>query len=162
MEETDADLTAWRKHGPVHREGIGIIQPAIFPGEDDLHVVALCRTANAGRVARAESRDGGETWTTPELLDDVPHNNSGLDAGRLADGRVVLVANAVTEGRTPLHALVSDDLGRTFPNGPQVLEDVPGGELSYPSLVVTPGGDGVRIVFTWQRRRIAVATYVPS
>ena len=158
IEETDADLSTWRKHGPIHRDGIGIIQPALFAGDADDHVVALCRTANAGRIARTESSDGGRSWSPPELVDGVPHNNSGLDADRLADGRVVLVANAVTGGRTPLHALVSDDLGRSF-RPPQVLDDVPGGELSYPSLVTTPDGAGVRIVYTWQRRRIAVTSF---
>ena len=158
FEETDAALSTWRKHGPVHVEGIGLIQPALVRGDDDDHVVSFFRTANAGHPARAESRDGGRTWTVPELLTDVPHSNSGLDAERLADGRVVLVANAVGSGRTPLHLLVSDDLGRTFPER-HVLDDVPGGELSYPSLAPTPSGDGVRIVFTWQRRRIAVASF---
>jgi predicted neuraminidase len=86
----------------------------------------------------------------PELVD-VPHSNSGLDAARLDDGRTVLVANAVTTGRSPLHLLVSDDLGRTFAD-PQVLDDEPG-ELSYPSVVAV--GDGVRVVYTSQRRRIA-------
>jgi predicted neuraminidase len=160
IEETDPGATTWRKHGPIHLDGIGIIQPALVRGDGDDHVVALCRTANAGWVARTESRDGGQTWTTPSLLD-VAHNNSGLDAERLADGRVVLVANAVTDGRTPLHALVSDDLGLTF--GPAVvIDDVArGGELSYPSVARTPDGDGVRIAYTWQRRRIGVATFRP-
>ena len=161
IEETDDQLSTWRKHGPIHLDGIGIIQPALFAGDDDGHVVALCRTANAGRIARTASHDGGRTWTPSELVD-VPHNNSGLDADRLADGRVVLVANAVTEGRTPLHALVSDDLGRTFRASPDVLDDVPGGELSYPSLVRTADGGAVRIVYTWQRQRVAVTTFRPS
>jgi predicted neuraminidase len=159
IEETDAGATTWRKHGPIHLDGIGIIQPALVRGEGDGHVVAFCRTANAGRVARTESGDGGRTWTTPALLD-VPHNNSGLDADRLADGRVVLVGNAVTDGRTPLHALVSDDLGLTFGES-VVIDDVAGGELSYPSVAVTPDGGCVRIAYTWQRRRIAVATFRP-
>ena len=159
FEETDAELTSWHKHGPVHLDGIGLIQPALFPGDDDDHVVALCRTANAGHPARTESRDGGRTWTTPDLVGGVPHNNSGLDAHRLPDGRVVLVANAVPSGRTPLHALVSDDLGRTFTE-PEVIDDLPGGgELSYPSVAETADGTGVRIAYTWKRQRIAVATF---
>lgn len=162
IEATDERLATWRKHGPIHAAGIGIIQPALFAGDDDEHVVALCRTANAGRIARTESRDGGCTWAAPELVDGVPHNNSGLDADRLADGRVVLVANAVTVGRSPLHALVSDDLGRSFSGVPYVLEDVPDGELSYPSAVRTADGAALRIVFTWQRRRIAVATFAAT
>lgn len=150
MEETDDELSTWTKHGPVFVEGIGLIQPALVPGDGPGHVVALCRTANAGRVARTESVDGGVTWAMPELID-VPHSNTGLAAARLADGRVLLVANAVPEGRSPLHLLASTDLGRTF-DVVEVLSDEPG-ELSYPSMVVA--GDTVRIVFTWQRRRIA-------
>ena len=150
MEETDDDLSTWRKHGPVFVEGIGLIQPALVPGDDPGHVVALCRTANAGRVARTESFDAGVTWTPPELID-VPHSNTGLDAVRLDDGRIAMVANAVPEGRSPLHLLVSHDLGRTFAID-RVISDEPG-ELSYPAIVAA--GGTLRIVFTWQRRRIA-------
>ena len=161
FEEVDADLTTWRKHGPVHVEGIGVIQPALVRGDEPQELVALFRTAVAGRIARAESHDEGHTWSAPALVD-VPHSNSGIDAARLGDGRLVLVANAVERGRTPLHALVSEDLGRTFAE-PVVLDEVPpGGELSYPSVVTTPAGDAVRIVYTWQRRRIATTTFGPT
>lgn len=156
IEETDERAARWRKHGPVHLEGAGLIQPALVVGDDADHVVALCRTANAGRVARAESLDGGVRWSPPELID-VPHSNSGLDAVRMADGRIVLVANAVSEGRSPLHLLASHDLGRSF-DVVAVLSDEPG-ELSYPSIVVA--GETVRIVFTWQRRRIAYVRLAP-
>lgn len=156
MEETDHQLSTWRKHGPVFAEGIGLIQPALVAGDEPGHIVALCRTANAGRVARTESIDGGVTWSAPTLID-VPHSNTGLDAARLADGRVFLVANAVTEGRSPLHLLVSHDLGRSF-EVVDVVSDEPG-ELSYPSMVVA--GDTLRIVFTWQRRRIAYYEAAP-
>jgi predicted neuraminidase len=153
IEETDATLSTWRKHGPIHAGGIGIIQPALFAGEGESDVVALCRTANAGRVARTESSDGGRTWSEPALID-VPHNNIGLDATRLDDGRVVLVANAVTSGRSPLHVLVSDDLGRTFDRVEVLCGDA--GELSYPS-VVAGAADVVHVVYTSQRTRIAYA-----
>jgi predicted neuraminidase len=153
IEETDDDLARWRKHGPIYRDGVGIIQPALVQGDDDEHLVALCRTANARQVARTESRDGGRAWSEPTLID-VAHNNSGLDAARLVDGRVVLVANAVTSGRTPLHLLVSDDLGRTF-GTTEVIDDEPG-ELSYPSVVAA--GSTVRVVYTWRRERIACRT----
>ena len=157
FEDTDVHLTSWGKHGPVHLPGIGIIQPALFAGDGPDHVVALCRTANAGRVARTESTDAGRTWTVPALVD-VPHNNSGLDAVRLEDGRVVLVANAVERGRSPLHVLVSHDLGRTF-GSPGIL-DATAGELSYPSVVAT-GADEVRVVDTTQRRHIAHCRAIP-
>ena len=150
IEETDDLLGTWRKHGPIHLEGTGIIQPALVAGDEVDHVVALCRTANAGRVARTESHDGGVTWTTPELIN-VPHNNSGLDATRLPNGRVALVANAVTSGRSPLHVLLSSDLGRTF-DIDEVVSGEPG-ELSYPSVALAAGA--IRIVYTWQRERIA-------
>jgi predicted neuraminidase len=150
FEETEASLRSWWKHGPVFLDGVGIIQPALLGGDGDDHVVALCRTANAGFVARTESFDRGRTWSAPSLLD-VPHNNSGLDAVRLEAGPVALVANAVPSGRSPLHVLVSDDLGRTF--GPAHVVDDEAGELSYPSAVAD--GDGIRVVYTSQRRRIA-------
>ena len=48
-------------------------------------VHALSRTGS-GKVWRTDSVDGGLTWSEYEVTD-LPNNNSGLDALRLADGR---------------------------------------------------------------------------
>lgn len=133
--------------------GKGLIQPAVWestPGR----VHALLRNTD-GRLHRTDSTDDGETWSPARPLD-VPHNNSGLDVARLADGRLALACNPVAgnwAARSPLSLLFSEDGGETWPARLDV-ETEPG-EFSYPALV--PDGDGLALAWTWNRRRIAFA-----
>ena len=131
--------------------GKGLIQPTVWTSGDD-RVHALFRSTD-GFVHRANSEDGGRTWSRPRATD-VPNNNSGIDAVRLGDGRVVLACNPVPgnwAARTPLSLLVSHDEGETWPDRLDV-ESAPG-EYSYPALIETP--KGVALSYTWNRRRIA-------
>lgn len=149
----------WTKHGPINQPGhlYGSIQPAVF-GTPDGKLAMLCRTRDVHRMVRATSEDGGRTWT-PLAEIDLPQNNSGLDAVRLKDGRVVVVYNHTTRGRTPLNVAVSGDMGLTWKPGP-VLETEPG-EYSYPAVI--EGQDGrVHISYTWKRQRIRTATFRPD
>ena len=63
--------------------GIGAIQPTLWESSPG-HVHALLRTA-AGWTGRADSADGGKTWS-PMRLTDIPNNNSGLDVLKLDNG----------------------------------------------------------------------------
>lgn len=131
--------------------GKGLIQPTLWSSPGGV-VHALFRSTD-GFVHRADSEDDGRTWSRPRALE-VPNNNSGIDAVRLADGRVVLAANPVPgnwAARTPLSLLVSCDGGETWP-GRLDVETGPG-EYSYPALITTP--KGVALSYTWNRRRIA-------
>jgi len=131
-------------------KGEGAIQPTVWesaPGK----VHALMRTA-AGFVARADSEDGGKTWT-PLYKTGLPNNNSGIDLLKLEDGRLLLIYNPVGKNwgsRTPLTLDVSTDNGATWKMIAH-LETEPG-EYSYPALVRT--SKGVAISYTWRRERI--------
>jgi len=134
-------------------KGQGAIQPTFWesaPGQ----VHALMRTT-MGRVWRTDSQDGGKTWA-PVSMTALPNNNSGLDALRLDDGRVLLVYNPVGKNwgpRTPLDLAVSSDNGNTWKSIAH-LEDNPDldSEFSYPAIVRT--ASGVAICYTWQRQRV--------
>lgn len=138
----DADL-----HGP------GAIQPTFWqsaPGK----VHALMRTG-AGALWRADSSDNGATWSKVHATN-LPNNNSGIDALRLDDGRVLLVYNPVGTNwgpRTPLDLAVSRDNGKTWHTIAH-LEDDPDheSEYSYPTIIRTR--DGIAICYTWKRKRI--------
>ena len=138
--------------------GKGLIQPTLWRSEGE-RVHALFRSTD-GFVHRADSTDDGRTWSRPRALA-IPNNNSGIDVARLPDGRVVLACNPV-EGnwaaRTPLSLLVSSDGGETWPARIDV-ETAPG-EYSYPALIATP--EGVALTWTWNRRRIAFASFASS
>jgi predicted neuraminidase len=107
-------------------------------------------TRRVGFVCASSSTDYGRTWSAV-LPTSVPCPNSGLDAVRLADGRLVLACNPVHEGRTPLSLLVSDDNGTTWP-WRRDLETGPG-EYSYPSIVQAPDGL-VHVAYTHRRTGI--------
>ena len=94
-------------------------------------------TERVGRVCLAESTDEGRTWSIRHT-DSLPHPNSGLDAVKLADGRVLLVYNHTPKGRTPLNVAVSADDGDTWQMR-RALEDEPG-ESSYPAVIQARDG----------------------
>jgi hypothetical protein len=114
----------------------GIIQPSIVRlGGKRLRLYARS-TSRTGKICIADSNDLGITWTQARPID-LPNPNSGIDADTLPDGRVVLVYNHTTKGRTPLNLAISKD-GEQFQMF-QTLESEPG-EYSYPSMIV--GGRG--------------------
>jgi predicted neuraminidase len=149
----------WSKFGPITvpdrpparspSASDGLIQPSVVRlGGQRLRLYARA-TQNIGKIAIADSSDLGMTWTQARTID-VPNPNSGIDAVVIPDGRVVLVYNHTTSGRTPLNLAVSKD-GERFQMF-RTLVETPG-EYSYPSMIV--GSDGaLHITYTWQRRRI--------
>ena len=106
-------------------------------------------TAKTARVVVADSMDDGMTWS-PGTPIDVPNPNSGIDAVALRDGRVVLIYNDTTTGRTPLNLAVSRD-GLHFSMF-KTLESEPG-EYSYPALIQATNGD-LEMTYTWNRKSV--------
>jgi predicted neuraminidase len=107
-------------------------------------------TQRVGFVCAACSEDGGRTWSAASATD-IPCPNSGLDAVRLTDGRIVLACNPTHEGRTPLSLLASNDNGVTWPWRLD-LETAPG-EYSYPSIIQASDGT-VHVAYTHLRTSI--------
>lgn len=127
----------------------GIIQPSVVSlGGTHLRLYARS-TAKTARVSVADSFDNGLSWTQARPLD-VLNPNSGIDAVALRDGRVVLIYNDTTSGRTPLNLAVSGD-GEHFQMF-YTLEDKPG-EYSYPAIIQVANGD-LEMTYTWDRRSI--------
>ena len=151
--------------------GPGVIQPTVWNGPEGL--VFLMRSST-GRAWRAVSTDEGATWT-PAQETQLPNNNSALCAVRLPDGRVVCAHNTSDLPWGPRNELVlsvSTDEGRTWSQAATVdvlprptstiTPDDAGvdtdgeGELSYPTLITTPGG--LVVSYTRERREIVVAS----
>ncbi len=170
---------SWTKHGPIAAPGAGtyeaspeqvtsavwdetsgklrlprhfagVIQPTLWEYAPGRVKMLMRSTQKVGRVCASQSDDHGRTWSPSEPLP-IPNPNSGLDAVRLEDGRIVLACNPVSEGRTPLTLLVSEDNGVTWPRRLD-LETGPG-EYSYPSIIQAKD-DRVHVVATHQRRQI--------
>jgi predicted neuraminidase len=169
----------WSRHGPIvapgvveHRlgseEGVsavwdegaralilpqrfpGVIQPALWEYAPGRVKMLMRSTQHVGQVCCSLSEDSGRTWSSATQTS-VANPNSGLDAVRLRDGRIVLVCNPVREGRTPLSVLVSEDNGTTWPRRIN-LESHPG-EYSYPSVIQAEDGR-IHVVATRQRLQI--------
>lgn len=131
---------------PVPSEDTEVIQPSLW--EDDRGVHMLVRSKNK-KIFRSDSTDFGKTWCTlyPTAL---PNNNSGLDLVKVAENRIILCCNPVTEGRTPLSLFESTDSGDTFVRLLD-LETEPG-EYSYPAVIT----DGIYLygAYTWKREKM--------
>ncbi len=161
----DPDRDTWQIAGPIEVEGVpkGVIQPTVWetsPG----HYTALMRsTAGVGKVCRTLSFDGAASWITASPMD-LPNNNSGLDAVKLADGRVLLVYNHTTRdephgGRYRIHLAVSEDDGARW-SDPWLMEDE-GREYSYPAVIQAADGT-IHLSYTHNRVGVRYATLRPN
>jgi predicted neuraminidase len=112
----------------------------------------LCRAAgNVPKIYTTLTSDAGRHWTAPRLSG-LPNPNSGLDALRLGDGRLLLAFNDTVSGRENLRLALSSDEGVTW-RRVRTLAEEPGAEFSYPFLLQTSDGR-VHVTFTWKRRNI--------
>ena len=136
----------------------GAIQPTLW--QDDSGAVHALMRSTEGFVLRSDSTDDGLTWC-PAYRTSLPNNNSGIDLARLADGRLFLCMNPVSgdgAARTPLALFCSQDNGETFEEV-MTLETDPG-EYSYPSIVAD--GHMLTLIYTWNRRKMAVWRILPD
>ena len=142
----------WSRHGPIIVPGFeyGIIQPTIVPISGHRLRMFVRATEQIGRICYADSNDDGISWTSAQLTS-LPNPNSGIDAVRLSDGRLLLVYNHAQSGRTPLNVAVSQDDGDTWKQF-LTLESGPG-EYSYPSVIQTSDGK-IHVAYTYLRQRI--------
>ena len=140
--------------GPADITPYGIIQPTVIAlGPGDLRLYARS-SAQIGSIVVADSHDDGRSWSPAHRLS-LPNPNSGIDVVKLKDGRVVLIYNHTTTGRTPLNLAVSRD-GEHFRDF-YALETEPG-EFSYPAMI--QGSDGnLHITYTWKRRKIRYVVF---
>jgi len=154
IERSTDNGKTWTRHGPITPPTGGIIQPTVIAmGGKHLRFFARS-TKEVGRVCIADSQDAGITWSQARPID-VPNPNSGIDVVRLKDGRLVMVYNHTTSGRTPLNLAVSAD-GEHWTKFHD-LETEPG-EYSYPAMI--EGSDGsLHITYTWKRQRIKYVNF---
>ena len=165
IEMSEDDGQTWALYGPVPEEPkIGTIQPALLVHQDG-RIQMLCRThrpkdteSHLARIATAFSEDGGLSWGPMRLLDDVPNNNSGIDAVTLPDGTFAMVYNpfSLVPGpdkplRNPTCIATSTD-GITWTHR-LTLESSPISQYSYPSLLLDKDGT-LHAIYTWRRQGI--------
>ncbi len=143
----------WQKCDIPASDDVNMIQPTLWESRAG-HIHALMRT-NCGKIYRSDSDDNGITWCQAYETD-MPNNNSGIDAVKLENGKVVLVCNPISDNwgaRTPLTVYVSGDNGVTF----EKLTDLEteAGKFAYPAVIADK--NTVYITYTWNRKKIAFA-----
>jgi len=138
--------------------GKSAFQPSLVP-LSAREALALCRPAGGSRsVMLSRTTDAGQHWSVPQSTG-FPNPDSGLDALRLFDGRLILAFNDSKKGRDNLSLAVSNDNGVSWAPATTVAAES-GGEFSYPFLLQT--GDGrVHLVYTWQRTAIKHLAFNP-
>ena len=93
---------------------------------DNGHLAAFMRSRNADFIYRSESRDWGNSWSTP-VPTPLPNNNSSISALKLQSGRLAIAYNPTCTAqpvpgkaawpglRCPVAVALSEDGGLTFP-----------------------------------------------
>jgi predicted neuraminidase len=148
----DAQHHTWTETNRI-RSRIGNIQPAVAPITND-YLVCYCRRGGDysgrpdGRIVRAESRDGGRTWSDGEETE-FRNPNAAVEFLRLKSGSLLLIFNDSTSDRTPLTAALSIDDDRTYPYRRNLIEGP--GDYAYPYAVQTDDGK-IHLVFTSDER----------
>lgn len=150
---------SWEKSNPINVKDhpYGIIQPTLFFSNSDT-LMMLTRSKHIGMICSATSSDYGKTWTEAKPTS-LPNPNSGIDAIRLKDGRILLVYNHSQKKRTPLNVAVSLDGGLNW-NNVITLENNQG-SYSYPAVIETSDGL-VHITYSWNGSNIKHVVIDPS
>jgi predicted neuraminidase len=148
-----ASLT-WTRTGPI-RSKKGNIQPAVVQlGDRDL--IAYCRRGGdydpktIGYIVRAESHDGGQTWSEGKDSS-FPNPNAAVEFLKLQSGRLLLIFNDSMTRRTPLTVAASADSDRTWPIRRNICEG--DNDFAYPSAFQARDGR-IHLVFTSDRRTV--------
>jgi predicted neuraminidase len=151
VDRSTDDGKTWRRSNAFPLpEKFNQIQPALFETKDG-KVVALMRSRDPRAVCRAESKDGGETFTPAEETK-LPNPSTGLDCVKAPEGDIFLIYNPVTIGRTPISIARSTDDGKTWKKVID-LDSEPSAEFSYPAMIQSAFGT-LEITYTWKRTHI--------
>jgi len=136
MAFTDDGGEHWEFSRPMILSSFINIQPALVRKQNG-NVTAFMRSRSVTR--RAESSDGGLTWTE-DPLDEIRCNGSSVAALGLASGNWLLAVNDA-RGRAVLSLYLSDDEGRTWKRR-RALENFADAQGSgqYPTLIQSADG----------------------
>ena len=140
----DAGQT-WEFSQPLAQRGI---QPSLVWKKNG-HLVAFMR--DSPLVRRAESSDGGMTWTEDPI--DIANSGSSVAALGLKSGNWILAVNDVPRGRHILTLFLSEDEGKTW-KVKRPLENMEPemGNAGYPTLLQTADGS-LHCTYTYEDKK---------
>ncbi len=154
QEKTDPDTASfffrinprtntWTETGRIVSDK-GNLQPQAVQLTDE-HLIAYCRRGGSfdplpdGRIIRAESHDGGATWSrgTPSQF---KNPNAGIAFIKLQNGHLLLVFNDSISDRTPLTVSISTDTDKTWPFKRDIAVGDETRDFAYPVAIQTEDG----------------------
>ncbi len=150
----DTKKKEWKQTGRI-RSATGNIQPVAVEVRENF-LVAYCRRGGGydpttnGWLVRAESRDGGWTWSEG-ANSKFPNPNAAGDFIKLRSGNLLLVFNDSMNDRTPLTVALSPDCDQTWPARRNVADGPY--DYGYPMAVQTRDGK-LHLIFTSHARTV--------
>ncbi|MSU58903.1 MAG: hypothetical protein EXS35_12180 [Pedosphaera sp.] len=150
----DAKKKEWKQTGRI-RSATGNIQPVAVEVRDDF-LVAYCRRGGGydpttnGWLVRAESRDGGWTWSEG-LNSKFKNPNAAVDFIKLRNGNLLLAFNDSMNERSPLTVALSADGDKTW-SWQRNVADGPF-DFAYPLALQTRDGK-IHLIFTSHERTV--------
>lgn len=137
------------------RSRLGNLQPAVVAITKD-YFVCYCRAGGSyedvpdRRLVRAESRDGGRTWSEGKETE-FKNPNAAVEFLRLRNGHLLLLYNDSTAVRTPLTAALSVDGDKSYPYRLNLFEGTDA--FAYPSAIQADDGK-IHLVFSARERTV--------
>jgi len=132
---------------------LGCLQPAAVQMSDNDLIAYMRRGGgyeprNDGYIVRAESHDGGRTWSEGKDSP-FPNPNAAVDFLKLKNGHLMLIYNDSMNDRSPLTAAVSTDGDKTYPYKRNIMEG--NDDFAYPYAIQTRDGK-IHLIFTSHAR----------
>ncbi|MCS7308842.1 MAG: exo-alpha-sialidase [Armatimonadetes bacterium] len=150
----DARKHTWTETNRI-RSRLGNLQPAVAALTED-YLVCYCRAGSSygdvpdRRLVRAESRDGGRTWSEGSETE-FKNPNAAVEFLRLRNGHLLLIYNDSTAVRNPLTAALSVDGDKSYPYRLNLFEGADA--FAYPSAIQADDGK-IHLVFSAQERTV--------
>jgi predicted neuraminidase len=158
VDRSTNDGKTWRRSNAFPLPGkMRQIQPTLFETKEG-RIVALMRSSDPRKICRAESKDGGATFSPAEETE-LANPSAGIDAVKIRTGDVFLIYNPVPNSRSPISLAQSRDDGKTWKKVVD-LETEPG-EFSYPAMIESAAGM-LEIAYTWKRTHIKYVRVDPA
>ena len=149
----DPKTKVWTETNRI-RSPMGNLQAQVAQITDDYLVAYIRRGGNfeptdRGYTLRAESRDGGHTWSDA-VETEFRNPNAAVDFIKLKNGHLLLVYNDNMNERTPLTVAISMDNDKTYPHRRNIAGG--GNTFAYPYAIQTRD-EKIHIIYTTNERR---------
>lgn len=156
----DPETRSWTRLGDIRSKTGNLQAEAVEVAPD--HVIAYCRRGGDyeptedGWIVRAESKDGGATWSKGKNSG-FRNPNAAISFIKLQSGNLLLVYNDNMNERTPLTAALSEDQDKTYPHS----RNIGTGDNTFAYPMAIQGKDGtIHVVYTTdERQTVMVASF---